>query len=213
MKSFKVPFLVLLVGACGMLHADAHDGSIVGLETDLPSDFIADDHGHPDQMRTRAGKQTVSVIFQGLSQSCAQLGQVVAAQTEQEKQQGALNIMSTVFGVVAALSAQPKNQNPLPDHVTVKLADLTTLLVDELDKSPSRAPLSDLLALIKKLPMQADRRAMVKIILSSVHAEQFLRQLCTALQDYLVHHMPDLLQLFSNYVVSDSNELSTPAIS
>lgn len=57
-----------------------------------------------NQPLTRKHKNTVTVLLNGLAQSCVFLGNIFSANNTQEKQQGMLNVAGTVLAVAAQLA-------------------------------------------------------------------------------------------------------------
>jgi hypothetical protein len=74
-------------------------------------------------------KFNTAAFFQGLANTCAHAGTVATAQTQQEKQQAACNVLASVFQTAAVLSEKSKKRSlPSTDMVTTTIKSTITFL-------------------------------------------------------------------------------------
>ena len=156
-------------------------------------------------------KHHSSVIFQGLAQSCQQLGTVVAANNKKEKQQGVINLLGTMFNVAAQLAApttpQPntqtatdqatqQTQQPQSTQVAPALTKLTKALLEEFETLlvKSDITLLPILATFKSLKTTEEQEAFIQGVLSlPTGAKDYLNELFTALQAYFQINVSEIL--------------------
>ncbi len=166
---------------------------------------------------TRKKNNNASLVLQGLAQSCTHLGTVIAADNKKEKQQGLLNILGTVLGTAAGLSAhnnaqqvvqqQPvavqQGEQPLTpaqpvqqqknNQLATKLVDITTALLNEVDNEfefGTRA-LPSMLSLIKEMRTQEEKEHLIASLLTSPAAtRQFMDELFVTIMGYVQDVMP-----------------------
>ncbi len=158
---------------------------------------------------TRTGQANAIIILQGLSQSCAHLGQIAGAQTKPEKQQGAFNILSTIFDTAARLTgptnplppsaapapAQPRQQvaNDQTTRAIVELADQLVTYTPKEQEYKSKALSLPLIALVKKARHGNLHKIFIKKMLQSKYpGKRFLQELLQAVNEYLTETLQAL---------------------
>ena len=167
-------------------------------------------------------KNTATIIFQGLAQSCVHAGQIVVAEEQKEKQQGVLNVLGTFFNVASQLAAPTKSetesismeeQQETIQKATKQLTQLTRTLLDALKQESQKSivPLPPTLNFINALPSLAlQEEQIANILSSSPHSRNYLEELFSTLQSYLAQYLPQLIQSFkesiASYVFSSTTE-------
>lgn len=181
---------------------------------------------------TRAKKQTVASIFSGLAQSCTHLGQIVTAQNEEDKKQGMINLLGTVFSVAAEVSGPSSNSQNTSnkptiiiqehnDQLTTKIIELTQAVFRVLDLSVYRSsqPLEPLLSFVKAQRNEADRRMAIQTLMAATSkSQEFLQELFSTAYASLKDGSADIAehfkQILSDYItvnnLSDKKHVIAP---
>lgn len=227
----KAPLRTMLSMA-GILVSTLY-GSSVYFGPNVKIVTISNDTPPENQVQTRKKHTAVPILLQGLAQSCNNLGTVVVANNQKEKQQGILNILGTVFNTAAQLSTPQNNQTtqiivvapqpntqqpsnnvqpqPTPEPLPTKLAYLTDLLITELKATPlkDQSQLPPTLALINGLDSTEKKLSAINLLLSSQQtAQQYLSELFTLVGTYINEHIPELMLAIKEQITSYISGLS-----
>ena len=138
---------------------------------------------------TRKKDNTALILLSGLAQACTAAGQAAGGQTQGEKQQGVLNIASTIFATSAALVADKQNKR---SPATTRLV---TTLAQQLEQPPAldgivlRMPISPTMTLFKALPDTENQELFVELMLNNPElAEAFLNDLFSTAWSFISLH-------------------------
>jgi len=162
-------------------------------------------------------KNIANIVLNGLANACANLVNIIASDSQRDKQQAMLGVIGTVCNVTAELTEKENNTSQAQRSIKVKslahsFASLTTalLLAHEQDAS-TRKPLPQTIALLKNIP-EENRAGVIEIILSSSkHAYEFLYELFSLAQEYLSSCIDIVVNVLSDGI-DDINVDTTPAL-
>jgi len=134
-------------------------------------------------------KISSSFVFGALSNACAQVGQIVGAETQKEKQQGALNLLSTAFAVASQAASKEETENKviIPNGELVNsLKNLLDGFVCFLDKETKIEDFS-LLAEFRELKTEKEKVSFLdQLILDHQKAKDTLKEIMHVLIDWLI---------------------------
>jgi len=134
------------------------------------------------------GKVSTAFVFGALSNACAQVGQIVGAETQKEKQQGALNLLSTAFAVVSQASdKEDKNKSIISKNDMVNsLNDLLLSTIDFMEEEMRTEEFS-LLAEFKNLKTEEEQASFVEqLVLVDQKVKTVLKEVMHFLIDWLI---------------------------
>jgi|GEM_PF-3863402 len=129
-------------------------------------------------------------LFNGIAQSCANLGNVIGAESPQEQQAAAIGLVGSVFNMAALLSKKEKpKQNSQKSDFTEKITNLTCDLLDALRTNPMR-PLfiteNSVLFQIDQLKNRDDKQTVIRQCLQSKDlAQPFLQELFNVVSKFV----------------------------
>lgn len=139
----------------------------------------------------RGKTNTAILLFSGLAQTCFHAGQVAGATTAEEKKQGLLNGLGSVFSTVAAIANDQKqdheNKANLSAQTARSLAQLAVMLEPkdmpkQFDDTPDYAMLQAFRACLS----QEEKECIYMAILSDkTHAEAFIFNTMTRAANFL----------------------------
>jgi hypothetical protein len=159
---------------------------------------------------TRKKHANLSIILNGLAQTCAQVGQLLTEDNQEAKQLGILTVISTALATVAQLTEHHTNTKA-PDYVPASsnLATLSTLLFEEVDQEqliilPHTSPL---LAQLMRLHIDERETLTRSFITSPDKKSQFLDELFALLTSYLMKKIPLITERIKQHLL---HRLSTP---
>jgi hypothetical protein len=219
-----------MIVAGALCVSSIHAGEFIigsGLTISMGSDGItitappADEIEDADVL-TRKKNNNAAMVLQGLAQSCAHLGTVVAANNQKEKQQGILNILGTILGTAAQLSAhnqgtdqqqpvtvqivqpvttpqpiQQQEQQSQTNQLTTKVIDITVALLDEVERDDAQClrALPTMLSLVKTMRTYEEKERLISALLTSPEAtRQFMDELFTAIIGYVHEALPVVME-------------------
>jgi len=177
---------------------------------------------HSPNTNTRAtapskkNNQNTTILLQALAQSCNQLGQVINAPTQTERQQGILNLIGTVLATAAELSNKnnkndQKSTKEMEAQLPGKLTRITDLLLSEYTRMPIKEPLPATLTLLNSIPDQAQREALVSIFLTNPNTRnQYLDDLFNILTTYVLQAVPNIMQHVKEMILQWFSSQTTP---
>lgn len=181
--------------------------------------YIVGDGSQVDDLsRGPKGKQNTAILLNGLALSCAHLGAMANAQTQQDKKQGILNVMSTVLDVTAQLVMHNEKETPqtkevaciIEDDVVKALQKLTNCLIDASKENVLRDPSVTLSPLLKeieeaKTPEEQQSR-LKKMLLSADNARLYITELLGLLNKFLIAEYEALSAFIKMYVLDKIND-------
>jgi hypothetical protein len=177
-----------------------------------------------DADRGLFGKKNSALLLNGLAQSCAHLGAAVTAQTEQEKKQSILHVMSTVLEVTAQLVDHNEKNNTQPaatqektrileDDLVKNLQTLTNCLIDVSKQETLRNSGSMLSPRLKELAdakSQEEQKSLLKrMLLSATEAQQYVTELLTLIHTFLTTEYEHLSALIKVYILDKIHDWYT----
>jgi len=188
--------------------------------------IVGDGSQENELLRGPKGKQNTAILLNGLAQSCAHLGAMANAQTQQDKKQGILNVMSTVLDITAQLVMHNEKETAatkeatciIQDDVVKALQELTNCLIDASKENVLRDPSLALSPLLKELeesktPEEQQSR-LKKMLLSADKARLYITELLALLNKFLISEYEALSALIKAYVIDKINDWSNgkPAV-
>ncbi|MFA6527372.1 MAG: hypothetical protein WCT20_03040 [Candidatus Babeliales bacterium] len=185
--------------------------------------FDATQTSSEDATRGEKGKQNIVTIFTGLAGSCVHVSEIVAAQTDREKNQGILNLMGTIFTVAAQLIGSSHRVYSSEDDARLLIqmsanqgaAAITLRFFDvlALEKDPT-VFISDNEILTKLFALETDeqRICLIQSIMDNEQrAYQFWHALAGTLQDYISYYIESTLNVF-NQAIAYTHDAEEPCM-
>ncbi len=160
------------------------------------------------ELLTRKKNHSLSIVLLGLAQSCNQVSELLTAEDQTAKQQGLLNVISTVLATAAQLSVShnklsnastSSNQTKQPHHdeTSADLAHLSSMLFEEIEQEELVAltQTSPLLTELMATGTHINREELTRTLMTSpTKAHQFIDELFALLNIYLTHKIPLLTE-------------------
>jgi hypothetical protein len=154
---------------------------------------------------TRKKHASLAIVLHGLAQSCSQVSDVLTADNQQARQQGVLNVISTVLATVAQLTEPhtATTKGSELDTTSVNLATLSTVLFEEADQEQRTALVntSPLLAQLMTLQPQEREDFTRKLFSSSFKRSKFVNELFTFLTSYLIKNLPKITEHIKEHLL------------
>jgi hypothetical protein len=132
-------------------------------------------------------RQIAAAIFGALADVCAHATQIATAQSEDDKQQGALNLFGTAFGLASHIAAISMNENfkgadqEVIDLAVLLVEDVCDLIKDEKDRQYS----DEAIALLLDLSRMEDEAARKEKILNSLASQALAEKILSASLSFL----------------------------
>ncbi|MCK4650751.1 hypothetical protein KAT08_01120 [Candidatus Babeliales bacterium] len=156
-------------------------------------------------------KKIAAAIFGALANACVHSAQIATSQSTEEKQQGVLNLLGTVFGLasqVVVISANEEKGIIIEDDYD-KILDLTAMLVEnvcDLIKHDGINVGNDmkitLLVQISKLDSDLKRReSILNYLVSQSLAQNILDEAFSYLRQYLHYKVDDLIDFLRDNLI------------
>lgn len=168
------------------------------------------------ELLTRKKNHSLAIVLLGLAQSCNQVSELLTAEDQAAKQQGLLNVISTVLATAAQLSiphnktaptsnAGTQIKQPIHDQTSAELTHLCSLLLEEVDQEQLGAltQTSPLLAELMTADTPSNREELTRSFMASpVKANKFIDELFALLTVYLTQKIPLLTERIKQNVIN-----------
>lgn len=162
------------------------------------------------QRRPLTRKFSTAQLFQNLSNTCTQAGNVAAAQTQEQKQQAACNLLASVFQTAADLSQKHQKRSLSPAGFDEAPAEFTLDLFHALDVDPGKAANLVDLPVTKELaglPSDDARRLFLTSLLASEEGTAAVAQEASVMFETLIAvKLPEILTGFSTIFTAQTVE-------